>query len=190
MSLQLLLLNSAGEAYTQMDMTQLCNGVLCDRLIRDMMITGNMSAEMVTELAARFQQFLTNYQLDHPPFPREALFQFTELGSYWFQLIGEAELLYQNNSPEFEAALEELVATIQNDMEHEHQIPYNKHRYFDSLLCFKAEADRIMWRCAANEIVGVPAVLHLWEYEYLAARCDALQKAAAASCWGSWVTLP
>jgi hypothetical protein len=186
MSLQLLLLNPNGDEHARLDMTQLCSSSLSARLISDVMSVGTMSAETVAGLGARFTQFLSQYRLDRPAFPRDALFQFTELGPYWAQLVIEAEVLYASGSPEFDAALEELVATVQADMEGEHWIPFNKHRYFDSLLCFKAEADRIMWRCAASEIVGVPAELAPWEYAYLAERCNAIQNAAAVSCWGRW----
>lgn len=187
MSIQLLLLRPNGEEQARLDMTQLWGGAIANRLITDTMGIVSLTPAAIHGLAERFAQFLANYRVNRPTFPREALLQFSELGTYWIQLVMETEALYYSGAPDFEAALEELVATIQVDMEEEHRIPYNKHRHYDTLLCFKAEYDAATWVCAASEIVGVPAYLQKWEYDYLTVRLEELQAAVAAGCSGQWV---
>lgn len=186
MSIQLLLLRLNGEEQARLDMTQLWGGAIANRLITDTVGVGSLTPASVAGLAERFAQFLANYRVNRPTFPRDALFQFSELGPYWTQLVMETEQLYYAGSPEFDAALEELVAIVQVDMEEEHRIPYNKHRYYDTLLCFKAEYEAAMWMCASSEIVGVPAYLQRWEYDYLAVRLEVLQAAVAVGCSGQW----
>lgn len=187
MSIHLLLLKHTGEEHTRLDMTQLWSSTLAPRLITDTVGVGELSPSGVSSLTERFAQFLANYRLYRPAFPREEMLQFSELGPYWTQLVLETEALYYADDPSFDAALEEVMATIQVDMEEEHRIPYNKHRHYDTLLCFKAEYDTAAWTCAASEIVGVPQYLQNWEYDYLAFRLDELKKAVAVGCGGQWV---
>jgi hypothetical protein len=187
MSIQLLLLRPNGDEHARLNMTQLWNSALAACLITGTVSTGELTPPGVSVLAERFAQFLANYRLNQPAFPRDALLQFSELGPYWSRLVLETEALYYANDPGFDAALEELMATVQVDMEEEHRIPYNKHRHYDTLLCFKAEYDSACWMCHAADIVGVPPYLQIWEYDYLAFRLGELQKAVAAGCGGQWV---
>jgi hypothetical protein len=187
MSIELLLLKPSGDEQTRLDMTQLYKSSFAARLLNDMMATGTLTPNSLAILAERFTRFLSNYRADLPIFPRAALLQFTELGPYWAQLVTDAEALYVAEEPEFDAALEEIIATVQIDMEEDHRIPYDKHRYYDTLLGFKSEYDSTVWRCEAADILVVPPFLHPWEYIHLAARRDELQKAVAAGCWAQWI---
>lgn len=189
MSVQLLLLLPNGDEHARLNMTQLWNSTLASRLINDTVSNTILTPAIISILADRFTQFLANYNLNRPTFPRDALLQFSELGPHWTRMVLDTETLYYADDPGFDAAIEELIATVQVDMEEDHWIPYSKHRYFDTLLCFKAEYDTALWVCAAAEVVGVPQYLQNWEYDYLAFRLDELKKAVAAGCGGQWIAV-
>ena len=186
MSIELLLLKPNGDEYGRLDMTQMRGSVFETRLLDNTMGTDTLTPLSLTIIAEQFTRFLSNYRVDYPIFPRAALLQFSELGPYWTQLVTETEEFYMAQAPEFEAAMEEIIATVQIDMEEDHRIPYYKHRYYDNLLGFKADYDSAVWRCEAADILVVPAFLHAWEFYYLASRRDELQNAVAIGCSGHW----
>lgn len=189
MSIYLLLLKPEDDnMYTYLNMTRVCNGAVSDYLIGNIMADEYLTSDNIVTLAGRFAQFLTNYRLASPLFPREELLSLTELGDYWKQILLEAEALYNAGDPRFDDALDELVVTLQVDMEEEHRIPYHKHRYYDTLLCFKAEYDAAIWICVTSD--ELPPNLYRWEYDYLEKRSNELQNAATSGCYGRWTTKP
>jgi hypothetical protein len=183
MSLDLILLKPSGE-HERLSMTQLCGSVLEETLLTPWLRPSGieLTSADIASMATDFARFLDGYRLDHPAFPRKALLQFTELGPYWVLLVIEVEKLYESDDVGFDIALDELMATIQVDMEEDHLIPYEKHRHYDTLLCFKAEYNAAAWRRGPTDIV-----LQLWDYEYIMYRRIVLESASEADCLGMWV---
>lgn len=135
------------------------------------------------ELAAYtacFAESLGRYIVRRPVFPLDTLLQLTELGTYWLDLVHDAAQLYvAENYDEFEATFEEIITTVQIDMEEDHRIPYNKHRHYDTLLSFKVDYDGRVY-CHGSAAGGISPSY----YSYLAACLDILQKAVAVGCGG------
>jgi hypothetical protein len=165
-------------------MTQLCGSVLEPTLVAPWLRSScaELTPADISAMTANYVRLLDGYRLDHPAFPREALLQFTELGPYWTRLVMEAEELYEAGAEGFDAALDEIMATIQVDMEEDHLIPYSKHRHYDTLMCFKAEYDGAVWRRDPADLV-----FQMCDYDYLAHRRAALEAACAAGCSGLWI---
>ena len=178
MSHDLLLLT----ADKRLDMTHLRGTVLEAELLTPWLRSSKeLTLAEITDMADCYARFLDGYRINLPPFPHEALLEFTELGPYWVQLVLEAKELYIAGDIGFDAALEEIMATVQIDIEEDHWIPYSKHRHYDTLLCFKAEYDGTVWQRASED-----HVLQRWDYDYIAHLRDELQQAVAAGCSAVW----
>jgi hypothetical protein len=155
------------------------NGQLFHVLNIDELLTQSLSRTTITsaELTGYttvFAETLSRYHLNRPTFPLTTLLQLTELGTYWLDLVCDAARLYDANQyDEFDAAFEEIITTIQIDMEEDHRIPYDKHRHYDTLLAFKTDYDGCLY-CYDSSSLSY--------YTYMTSCLSMLQKAVAARC--------